>query len=135
MNKEVPRKVNIFLWRVAWNRLSTRRNLSAKGLEISDIGCVICDCHVESLDHILFGCALAMDHCRRTRIWLDINMPSYNSWQEWLSWVDSSSLTSITKIRISVIIASLVWHIWRFCNNSLFGLRSMKKETPFYSIR
>ena len=38
----VPRKVNIFIWRLLLDRLPTRERLSARGLEIESLMCPIC---------------------------------------------------------------------------------------------
>ncbi|GKB52080.1 RNA-directed DNA polymerase, eukaryota, reverse transcriptase zinc-binding domain protein [Tanacetum coccineum] len=41
-DKTLPRKVNIFLWRLKIDRLPHRLNLSTRGIEISDISCPSC---------------------------------------------------------------------------------------------
>ncbi|GJX22419.1 RNA-directed DNA polymerase, eukaryota [Tanacetum coccineum] len=57
--KSVPRKVNIFLWRLHLDRLPTRLNLSKRGLDIPSITCLICSNDVESNDHIFYSCEVA----------------------------------------------------------------------------
>ena len=46
--KSIPRKVNIFLWRLFLDKLPHRFNLSARGIDIGSIMCPICNGHVES---------------------------------------------------------------------------------------
>ncbi|GKC76718.1 RNA-directed DNA polymerase, eukaryota, reverse transcriptase zinc-binding domain protein [Tanacetum coccineum] len=41
--KSLPRKVNIFVWRLALDRLPTRLNLSLRGLDIPSIMCPMCN--------------------------------------------------------------------------------------------
>ncbi|GJV95288.1 RNA-directed DNA polymerase, eukaryota [Tanacetum coccineum] len=57
--KSLPRKVNIFVWRLALDRLLTRLNLSLRGLDIPSIMCPMCNNKVESVDHVFFGCDLS----------------------------------------------------------------------------
>ncbi|XP_071709215.1 uncharacterized protein [Rutidosis leptorrhynchoides] len=53
-NKTLPKKVNIFLWRLAIDRLPTRLNLVSRGVDIGNIGCSICNHGVEDNHHIFF---------------------------------------------------------------------------------
>ena len=56
LDKTFPRKVNIFIWRLALDRLLHRLNLSARGIDISSISCPTCNGNVESSSHIFFDC-------------------------------------------------------------------------------
>ncbi|GKE84901.1 RNA-directed DNA polymerase, eukaryota [Tanacetum coccineum] len=58
-DKVLPRKVNIFLWRLALDRLPNRWNLSSRGLDIPSISCPMCNSHVESSSHTFFECTVA----------------------------------------------------------------------------
>ncbi|XP_071708684.1 uncharacterized protein [Rutidosis leptorrhynchoides] len=59
--KFIPRKINVFMWRVALDRLPSRDMLSRRGVPIDYIGCEICTCGLESVNHVMFGCDLAME--------------------------------------------------------------------------
>ncbi|GKC53006.1 RNA-directed DNA polymerase, eukaryota, reverse transcriptase zinc-binding domain protein [Tanacetum coccineum] len=48
----IPYKVNIFMWRFMLDRL----NLSSRGIDISSIGCPLCNANVESSNHVFFDC-------------------------------------------------------------------------------
>ncbi|XP_071704376.1 uncharacterized protein [Rutidosis leptorrhynchoides] len=72
--KQLPRKINVFIWRVAWNTLPTRLNFSARGMDIEDIGFPLCDYNVESLDHLLFGCVMAKELWLKVKIWVDMDV-------------------------------------------------------------
>ncbi|GKC07706.1 RNA-directed DNA polymerase, eukaryota, reverse transcriptase zinc-binding domain protein [Tanacetum coccineum] len=58
-NKGLPRKVNIFIWRLRLDRLPTRLHLSKRGLEIDSILCPICNANGESNDRIFFNYEVA----------------------------------------------------------------------------
>lgn len=66
--KVVPKKVNIFMWRLFLDRLPTRLNLSRKGLELDSITCLLCAIGVESIQHVFFsslqsGCCSVGANC------------------------------------------------------------------------
>ncbi|GKE01179.1 RNA-directed DNA polymerase, eukaryota [Tanacetum coccineum] len=59
--KIIPRKVNIFMWRLSLYRLPHRLNLSLRGMDIPAISCSSCNAKVESVNHIFFECIIASD--------------------------------------------------------------------------
>ncbi|GJV77025.1 RNA-directed DNA polymerase, eukaryota, reverse transcriptase zinc-binding domain protein [Tanacetum coccineum] len=79
-SKTLPRKVNIFVWRLSLDRLPTRLNLSLRGLDIPSIMCPMCNNAVESVDHVFFGCDLSSNVWCLVRRWTNIDMPSFSSW-------------------------------------------------------
>ncbi|GJQ98224.1 RNA-directed DNA polymerase, eukaryota, partial [Tanacetum coccineum] len=93
-DKSLPRKVNIFIWRLKSNRLSLRLNLSSRGIEIPEISCPFCNGNVESNTHIFYECTSAKEIWRTTRRWCEDSFPLFDSndhWIDWLiSWPDSS---------------------------------------------
>nr|GFA27462.1 reverse transcriptase domain, reverse transcriptase zinc-binding domain protein [Tanacetum cinerariifolium] len=54
-NSWVPRKVNVYVWRASLNRLPSRVNLIAHGINISSSLCPFCEADEESLDHCLIN--------------------------------------------------------------------------------
>ncbi|GJR97832.1 RNA-directed DNA polymerase, eukaryota [Tanacetum coccineum] len=48
-NRSVPIKINVFLWRLALNKLPTRVNLDRKGIDIDSTLCPICGEDVETV--------------------------------------------------------------------------------------
>ena len=54
----VPRKVNIFIWRLLLERIPTRVALSKRGLELPSIVCAVCGGAPESIVHLFFSVKL-----------------------------------------------------------------------------
>ncbi|GKF68921.1 RNA-directed DNA polymerase, eukaryota, reverse transcriptase zinc-binding domain protein, partial [Tanacetum coccineum] len=50
-NSWIPRKVNIYVWRAAFDRLPTRTNLFRRGVSLPSTTCPICDIVEEDIDH------------------------------------------------------------------------------------
>ncbi|GJT50984.1 RNA-directed DNA polymerase, eukaryota, reverse transcriptase zinc-binding domain protein [Tanacetum coccineum] len=107
-NTVLPKKVNIFIWRLRLDRFPHRLNLLKRGLEFDSISCPICNNHVESNDHIFFSCDVASSVWNLIRLWCHISDPQPSSCQDWLTWIDNRSGSINTKNRLYVIVASVL---------------------------
>ncbi|GKC61829.1 RNA-directed DNA polymerase, eukaryota, reverse transcriptase zinc-binding domain protein [Tanacetum coccineum] len=56
-NPLIPRKINIFVWRLALNRLAQLTNLDDRGLDIPSVLCPICNDAPESVNHLFLHCS------------------------------------------------------------------------------
>ncbi|XP_071700356.1 uncharacterized protein [Rutidosis leptorrhynchoides] len=129
--KYIPRKINIFVWRLAIDRLPTRQNLSRIGVEIEESGCATSSCRIESVHHVMFECILATELWRKIRIWIDVPVPSFTECSELTSWLDNWQASDESKTKVHTIFASLVWHLWRYRNSVIFSSEDMKKALLF----
>nr|GEW45261.1 RNA-directed DNA polymerase, eukaryota [Tanacetum cinerariifolium] len=98
--KYVAIKVNVLAWKVKIDALPTRLNISRRGIDIDTISCPICDCWVESSNHLFFSCSLARQIARKISLWLNVNYVEVNSYFEWLNWLVSLRLTAKLKVMI-----------------------------------
>ncbi|KAF5808467.1 putative reverse transcriptase zinc-binding domain-containing protein [Helianthus annuus] len=66
----LPKKVNIFCWRLALDRLPTRMGmaLAQQGINIGSSSCPLCSEAEESSDHLFSNCMVA------TIVWLKISV-------------------------------------------------------------
>ncbi|GKC72396.1 RNA-directed DNA polymerase, eukaryota, partial [Tanacetum coccineum] len=71
-DKNIPREVNIFIWRLILDHLPHKLNLSSRGIDIQAISCPSCNGNVESSNHILFECNIAKDIWMLVHKWCDI---------------------------------------------------------------
>ncbi|XP_071729076.1 uncharacterized protein [Rutidosis leptorrhynchoides] len=133
--KLIPRKVNIFAWRVKLDRLPSRSNISERGMHLEALNCVVCGHTLESSSHVLFECPLALDIWRSIRIWVDLSLPSFKSWLEWETWFEALRASKDMKNKLYVIIVVSLWHIWRYRNATIFDPNTVKKSFLFDSIR
>ncbi|PWA95769.1 HIT-type Zinc finger family protein [Artemisia annua] len=58
--KLVPKKVNIFVWRALKRRLPVREELDKRGIDLDTVLCPCCNSVVESCEHSLVMCSMAM---------------------------------------------------------------------------
>lgn len=59
-NKLVPKKINVFVWRVTKGRLSVRVELEKRGIDLDTMLCPRCDEHIETVNHALVLCKEVM---------------------------------------------------------------------------
>ncbi|GJW80144.1 RNA-directed DNA polymerase, eukaryota [Tanacetum coccineum] len=78
-DKILPRKVNIFMWRLMLDQLPYRLNLSSSGIDIQSISCPSCNGNVESSNHIIFECDIALEVWRLVSRWCNITSPTFTS--------------------------------------------------------
>nr|GEU86973.1 RNA-directed DNA polymerase, eukaryota [Tanacetum cinerariifolium] len=67
--KYVPIKVDVHAWKIKMDVLPTRLNISRRGIDIDTISCPICDCGVESSNHLFFSCSLARQIACKISLW------------------------------------------------------------------
>ncbi|GJZ44931.1 RNA-directed DNA polymerase, eukaryota [Tanacetum coccineum] len=120
--KTLSRKVNIFIWRLALDRLPHRLNLSAWGMDIASIACPSCNGNVESSSHIFFDCDFAKEIWRLIRSWCDFPLPTFTSYGHWKSWFTSWQAPKQKSHRLYIIIVASFWWIWRFRNSGSYVL-------------
>ncbi|GKB62176.1 RNA-directed DNA polymerase, eukaryota, reverse transcriptase zinc-binding domain protein [Tanacetum coccineum] len=133
--KIIPRKVNIFFWRLRLDRLPHRLNLSRRGLDITSIMCPVCSNGVESNKHLFFYCAVASNIWRLVRIWCDMSIPILNSHSDWLDWIENLRISNALKERMIVIVVTTCWCLWNYRNPVTFFSQNLRKCGIYDSIR
>ncbi|PWA63654.1 reverse transcriptase domain, Reverse transcriptase zinc-binding domain protein [Artemisia annua] len=68
-NKTLPIKINIHSWRLRKDRLPTRSNLDARGIDIDSLRCPVCNDAIESTTHLFVECTVAADIWSRIKDW------------------------------------------------------------------
>ncbi|GJW97577.1 RNA-directed DNA polymerase, eukaryota, reverse transcriptase zinc-binding domain protein [Tanacetum coccineum] len=108
-NKCIPIKDNVFLWRMALNKLPSRVNLHRKGIDVRSVLCPICQDDVESVNHILFTCDMAKDLWDLLVKWWDLDIPVCANISEWYSWLDSLHVSIKAMLWDSIVSQSFLW--------------------------
>ncbi|GKA23721.1 RNA-directed DNA polymerase, eukaryota, reverse transcriptase zinc-binding domain protein [Tanacetum coccineum] len=114
--KLIPIKVNVLAWRICLDRLPTRLNLSFRGLEIPSILCPLCNEAAESTYHLFFSSSLARQIMRLVCRWWELELSSFNSYDEWLIWLSNSRLSKLMKEILEGTCYVTWWTIWHFSN-------------------
>ncbi|GJZ25676.1 RNA-directed DNA polymerase, eukaryota [Tanacetum coccineum] len=131
--KEMPAKVNIFIWRMLLNKLPTLMNLMTRGITVQSNKCGICDTGDETINHLMLHCDLAWDVWALVGRWWSLDFPSVLTIRELLSWVDDTRLHTLAKV-LHVVVGTTAWSIWNFRNRNVFQEEKPKKALLFDSI-
>nr|XP_043614188.1 uncharacterized protein LOC122586145 [Erigeron canadensis] len=126
-NNMVPRKVNIHAWRVLLDRIPTRKNLVTKGLDIPSLLCPMCECDVETSDHVFGNCNVASRVWRAVSNWIQIPIPSVGP-TDMLNDIDNMHLSLVKKNIIEGIVYCGWWSIWRYRNDKVFKNGIQRKD-------
>ncbi|GJX74023.1 RNA-directed DNA polymerase, eukaryota, reverse transcriptase zinc-binding domain protein [Tanacetum coccineum] len=127
----IPKKVNIFMWRVFLDKLPNRFNLSLRGLDLDSISCMVCNGPIESNVHIFFTCDTTSTVWRLVRTWTCSTFPIFCSSEDLDSWFNSWRASKDKKSRAYSIFAATCWTLWRYRNNITFNSHSMRKCVIF----
>ncbi|GJR91415.1 RNA-directed DNA polymerase, eukaryota, reverse transcriptase zinc-binding domain protein [Tanacetum coccineum] len=84
--KEVPKKINILAWKVRFDLLPTRLNLSRRGVEIQSIVCSTCNKEVESSSHIFFVFSLR-EIITKIASWWELTYSVFYTYEDWFEWL------------------------------------------------
>lgn len=68
-NKLIPRKVNIFVWRLCQSRILVRVELDRKCLDPDSLLCPCFEVVIETVNHCLVGCEWVQDGSEKVFRW------------------------------------------------------------------
>ncbi|GJU91365.1 RNA-directed DNA polymerase, eukaryota [Tanacetum coccineum] len=105
-SKFLPRRINVFMWRLALDRLPHIFHLSRRGFDIDSILCQLCSRAAKTKDHFFSFCEIACDVWRLVRVWCGIFDSHLNSISSWLAWIDGLSSASVKQERMYVILVT-----------------------------
>nr|GEX59200.1 RNA-directed DNA polymerase, eukaryota [Tanacetum cinerariifolium] len=108
----VPIKINILAWKVWYDFLPTRLNLSHRGIAIQSIICPSCNKEVESTNHIFFACSLVRNIYRKITSWWEFPYVEFDSYESWLEWLLSLRMSSRHKNIMEGIFYVTWWLVW-----------------------
>ncbi|GKA45537.1 RNA-directed DNA polymerase, eukaryota, reverse transcriptase zinc-binding domain protein, partial [Tanacetum coccineum] len=121
--KIVPRKVNVFMWRLKCGRIPVRTLLHNIGTDLHSTLCPHCDEAIETIDHSMVQCKFI------SLVWLSIC-----AWWNIGSFVGSSvhdvlNLAGFGSSKLRSYWEAVKWtslyHIWRARNNKVFQGKQM----------
>nr|GEW26377.1 RNA-directed DNA polymerase, eukaryota [Tanacetum cinerariifolium] len=108
------------------DKLSTRSNLSYRGVDVPCVFCPVCDSKVESRNHF-FGCSLVSKIYRLIGRWWSIHIPLFSDFASCEAWFKDLRITSLHKSVLEATFFSLWWRVWSFRNASVFAVVKPKK--------
>ncbi|XP_071697620.1 uncharacterized protein [Rutidosis leptorrhynchoides] len=119
-NKLIPKKVEIFVWRLLHKKLPVRIELDKRGLDLHSVRCPLCDDDVESVAHIFTSCKHACDIWGRVAKWWNLSNFTFNSIGDVLKAVGFSSISHSGKSTLQATFWVSAYVIWKNRNNMVF---------------
>ena len=110
--KNIPPRVQFFLWLLSNNRVLIRDNL-AKRREVTDPTCLLCD-EKESISHLFFHCCVAKN------VWESVSF--------WLTRTVGTDFESVASLWIAnkkfmvcnIVSSAVIWVLWKLRNELCF---------------
>nr|GEV63847.1 reverse transcriptase domain, reverse transcriptase zinc-binding domain protein [Tanacetum cinerariifolium] len=107
---------------------------SRKGIEVSTIICPLCNNGVDNSYHTMWVCSLATTVWIRVFKWLDLPPPFVSNLRELYYWLEDLQMSSKKKDIIEVISGVVLWSLWNFHNETIFGPDLPKQEDTHPSV-
>ncbi|PWA59031.1 RNA-directed DNA polymerase, eukaryota, Reverse transcriptase zinc-binding domain protein [Artemisia annua] len=115
-NNWVPRKVNIFNWRVVNDIIPHLSNIYKRGIDVHSLLCPLCDSDIEDSNHILFNCHKVKPMWLKCFDWWNYSVSAHPpSFVSLVSSFFSHNNKWLAKICHGVSLVVL-WAIWRWRN-------------------
>ena len=133
-NRNVPIKVNVFLWRAMLNKLPSRVNLDRRGIDVDSLLCPICLGDLETVNHSFFNCGLAKDLWYLLAKWWEMDIPVCGTFTDWFDWLDSLHVPIKVRLVLEGVGGTRIWSIWNFCNSLIFSSCPPRMEVLWDSI-
>ena len=127
-SKIVPRKVNIFNWRMLNNALPTKNNLVRRGVPLDSILYDFYVGHEESLDHCLFKCHSVEPIWRKIWGWWGISSPRPLSADDFRNLVCCSHKKGRLDLLFKSICGITTWAIWKWRNRVVHADIGLKEK-------
>ncbi|XP_071705065.1 uncharacterized protein [Rutidosis leptorrhynchoides] len=127
INKMVPHKLGIFVWRARLQRLPVLMELDKRGVDLDSVRCPICNNDVETIEHTLFRCSFALDLWSRVIKWWGSSFIMISRFEDlFKGLLFSSSNSSVSSKLWQTIEWVTGYMLWRNRNQVVF---KKKKES------
>ncbi|XP_071740916.1 uncharacterized protein [Rutidosis leptorrhynchoides] len=127
INNLLPQKIGIFVWRAKLNKLPVRTELDKRGIDLHSVRCPVCDEDIETIEHSMLKCKVAIELWDRIRKWWTLNSINISSISE--TFEDKNPNISSPQGR--KIWQAITWvtgyTLWKNRNECVFG---RKKTSP-----
>ncbi|GJR45729.1 RNA-directed DNA polymerase, eukaryota, reverse transcriptase zinc-binding domain protein [Tanacetum coccineum] len=106
----------------------TRCNLDMKGFDLHTVKCPICDDGIETEFHLFGECKVAIDTWTNIFKWWNLSDRHFSCITDVVNLVDLTNLSAHYTPLLDAVVQTAIWALWRFRNESSFGLKIPKKK-------
>lgn len=119
-NNLVPKKVNVFVWRLCRNILPTFINLFGRGVDVDTFNCKLCTHGIDDGIHLFHQCKFTRELRKHLSGWLQINIPEMEP-KGIIEWYKDLQVSNHRRKIIEVIMYAWWWHVWKDRNNMVYN--------------
>ena len=130
-NKWIPKKCNVFIWRLIQNKIPTRKTLSDIGIDIPCTLCPLCEEKEEDLKHLFLECLVTASYWQVLGNWWKISIPIFNRIEDLFIWSRFAMKKKVEGSWFQVVILAVLVSIWKFRNGVIFEKKSVTGERNF----
>lgn len=131
--KLVPKKINVFVWRLMKDAIPTYMNMFTRGIDVPTFRCLQCDEGIETLRHTFKNCAMAVETRKLISNWVEMDIPSMEP-KQIIDWVNKKKLTKSSNRILKAILYNWWWHLWKSRNIVTHDFRKEEAKDVFMSI-
>ncbi|KAF8408521.1 hypothetical protein HHK36_007677 [Tetracentron sinense] len=117
---KIPRKIQFFLWRGCSNALVAGSILARRHIAMG-VSCPWCGDIDESIEHCLMLCNFARAVLFSSLLAIYHQPNASQSFREWWLFLVNRLQTQPDKDTLVLNLASILWYIWKACNEKLFS--------------
>ena len=127
--------MNIASWRFENRRVPTRVNLDHRGIDLDSVRCPICDEDLETEEHILVKCVFAKNTWLEILKWWNIRYIDIVNLNDVFYLANQVNLPVNPRKIFDAVVQSTLWILWRFRNESMFAVKSPRKDLILNDIK
>ncbi|XP_022041861.1 uncharacterized protein LOC110944507 [Helianthus annuus] len=131
----VPRKCNVFIWRLSMDRLASKDALKKRNIDRGDQVCVLCDEEDETVEHLFTSCYIALTLWSIVSMWCKIPLILAFSVRDLLESHENIGLKGKKKEVIQGIVRVGCWSNWKARNEARFNNKPAKLEGIIREIK
>nr|GEV90189.1 reverse transcriptase domain, reverse transcriptase zinc-binding domain protein [Tanacetum cinerariifolium] len=133
--KLVPKMVNIFVWRALKRRLHVREELDKRGVDLDTILYPCCNSVVESCEHSLIMCSMAMGVWEKVHCWWKLGRIKAFSIRDMFSLNGGVNLPNRSRLICQTVLWSSGYFIWKERNSRVFKAKVSSVNKNFQEIQ
>ncbi|GJY78321.1 RNA-directed DNA polymerase, eukaryota, reverse transcriptase zinc-binding domain protein [Tanacetum coccineum] len=137
-NPLIPRKINIFVWRLALNRLPLLMNLDDRGLDIPSVLCPLCNDAPESVNHLFLHCSKVKLVWFKCLSWWGVSTVIHNmSVKEVIAGSFMKLLPPCLQNIFQGVCLVTLWSVWKWINkvaHATIEFKSKEHDADIFSM-
>ncbi|XP_076892204.1 uncharacterized protein LOC143543868 [Bidens hawaiensis] len=124
-HKWVPIKVNCFIWHLVLDRIASKEALSVRGVNVGELGCVLCGLQPESSIHLMVNCSMSRWVWSIILNWIKVPyLGDFGSVKELLEYPGKHKRNVGECQAVKAIAVATCWAIWIFRNDMIFNQKA-----------